>query len=303
MIKIFEYMIYYLDDSPQIKFTDLMDKLIEWDPKIRSLAKIDTVNSILKKWSNKFSGRLAIQSIRRLINEFMLIHLEFKTTGSKNVLTFWKRYDYLIEMLIMIFKQDLDEVEAIMSAYINDKAVRASEFWVYLNSTFEDAQKYKRSWALTLSNNTAINKLYELRKTPIHIWVAENCKDFDMTEYLKLSKENKDNNQFNAKLRVLAQTVNSGFRSQQSTPRMDGFKQGGFKRSSGGRSESPAKKLFNWLLPTYKKVAGAVNWPEAYCGFYQSKEGCKSDKCKRAHKCPICDGEHKLDACPEGKNK
>ena len=212
MMNIFEYFIFLLDDSPPIKFTDIMDKLIEWDPKIRSLAKSDTTNSILKKWTNKYSARLAIQSIKRLINEFMLIHLEVKNSGSEKDKMFWERYDYLIDVLITIFKHDLDDIESTLNTYITEKGVNPTEFWMYLNSSFERAMKYKHSWVLTLSNNSIITVMYNMKKKPLYLWVAENCSDFDLTDYHKITRENKENNQWNAKLRVLTHTVNEGIK-------------------------------------------------------------------------------------------
>ena len=105
----------------------------------------------------------------------MLIHLQVKSNGSASENKFWQRADYFIDTLAMIFKQDLEEIASIVSRYVNDKSVKASEFWIYLNSSHHEATTYKRSWALTLSNNNQILKLHELRKMSIHIWVLENC--------------------------------------------------------------------------------------------------------------------------------
>ena len=300
MIKIFEYLIFYLDDGSPLKITDLIDKIVDWDPRIRSLARSDSVNSVLRKWSNKYTAKLSIQSMRRLIDEFMLTHLQVKSNGSETENKFWERADYFIETLAMIFKQDLEEIENIITTYVNDKSVKPSEFWIYLNSSYREAYTYKRSWALTLSNNNQILKLYELRKIPIHIWVSENCSEFDMNEYQKLNKENKNSNQFNARLRLLAQTVNTGFRGQKSAYKQ---KQSPQKRMWSKSNDSPAKKLFAWLIPAFQEIAGKIDWPDTHCGFYQSKEGCKNEKCKRIHKCPICDADHKLNDCPEKTKK
>ena len=302
MIIIFEYLIFYLDDSPPMKFTDIMDKVIEWDPKIRSLAKVDTVNSILKKWTNKFTARLAIQSIKRLINDFSLIHLEIRNSGSESDKSFWKRYDYLIDVLLTVFKHDLEDIEITINTYVNEKPIAATEFWIYLNSAFEYAKRYKHSLVLTLSSNSFITSMYSVKKKPIYLWVAENCDDFDITEYYKLMKENKENNQFNAKLRVLTQTVNKGFKTPLLLPRTPNPKRSTIKNGDKTKVDTPAKKLFAWLVPAFQKIAGPVNWPDKFCGFYQTKDGCTNEKCKRLHKCPVCEQEHKLTDCPEQPN-
>ena len=66
--------------------------------------------------------------MRRLIDEFMLIHLQVKSNGSVNENKFWERVDYFIESLGMIFKQDLEEIESIRTTCASDKSVKASEF-------------------------------------------------------------------------------------------------------------------------------------------------------------------------------
>ena len=120
-----------------------------------------------------------------------------------------------------------------------------------------------------------------------------------MTECYKLNKENTDTNQVNARWRLLAQTLNTGFRGQKSFYEQKLPAQ----QRTWSKNESPAKKLFAWSLPAHQEIAENVDWPDTHCGFYQSKEGCKNEKCKNAHKCHICDTDHKLKECPEKTKK
>ena len=74
------------------------------------------------------------------------------------------------------------------------------------------------------------------------------------------------------------------------------------RNSTYRKQRKPSNAVQNMLkeiMVPFSKYMPNMEWPNTYCGFYHSSNGCKlEDKCKRNHKCPVCDGtEHKVDKC------
>ena len=309
IIKIFDQFIYQFDNGNESKFTDLMKKLIVFDPDIRSQAKFESNQSILKTWSSKINGRHAIKSMIKLLNKFETTLLQVISEGHQDIKQ--RGYDYAIQALTKVAIYDLEDAMKLIMIYINDRGVGPSEFWIYLNNTWQDARYYNRSWALSLASNTATNKLYQLRGLPLAQWTAQNIPEFDPADYAKYNRELKENNRFNARLRNITNVFIKGNPSRfNGNPQNRRFRNNGFNYNNNkdryknkSANSQKASKLFEWLIPEYQKLAGKVDWPREWCGFYHSEQGCLNEKCKRTHGCPICEEEHKITDCKAKKKK
>ena len=65
------------------------------------------------------------------------------------------------------------------------------------------------------------------------------------------------------------------------------------------KQSNAVQTMLNEIMGSFNKFMPNTEWPNTCCGFYHSSKGCKlSDKCKRKHKCLICDStEHKINKC------
>lgn len=300
MLNVFEFLVFQIGYNKNKKFTNLLEVLLKHDDDIKSLPKSDSNTSILKLWNSKFYARTGMKTILKVFDEFNLLKMEYITKETSNVRKGWEYIDDLIDNLIYVARKDIEEASRIISPFVNNSSISASSFWIYLNNTWDDMLRLNESWSARLSSLLALNRLTSARPMDISQWINNNVEAFDIDEYNKTKREEKSDNQLQAKFRTIANiqsSLTNNFRRGGNL----GNTNNGRRRIGGNQYKSAgsdaADKLFKWLLPKYQSIAGNVRWPSEYCGYYHTKEGCVNTKCTRKHKCPVCDEEHKIDQC------
>ena len=307
MIRLIQDLIFQIENKSYLpKFTDLMELAIKWDDRINTMAKADTNASILAIWKHKYMAQKALNTMQTLIDSFQNQHIEIKNSQSIEEEKIWKTTDKYMEIMMRVALYDIDKVRNHIVDIVKNPSIGASEFWEYLNSTWQNAFEYGNSWLCELSANPNINKLYTRKQMPIHKWLSNNIEDFDYDEYEKQSKKTRDNDEWANKMRQVSNVISSSAINQ---PRRNGYNNNNnFKRNTQRRPRKPSNAVQNMLkeiMNPFNKFMPNMEWPNTYCGFYHSSKGCRlGDKCKRYHKCPVCDSkEHKINNCAGPKKK
>ena len=71
---------------------------------------------------------------------------------------------------------DIQKVREHIADIARNTNIGATEFWEYLNSTWQNALEHGNSWLCELSSNPSINRLYARKQMPIHKWLSNNIK-------------------------------------------------------------------------------------------------------------------------------
>ena len=300
MIKLLQDFIFQIENKAYLpKFTDLMEKAIKWDRRINTMAKADTNASILAIWKHKFMAQKALNTMQTLVDSFQNQHIEIKNSQSISEETLWRNTDKWIEILMRVALYDIDKVKDHIVDFVKNPAIGPSEFWEYLNSTWQNAFEYGNSWLCALSSNSSINKLYTRKQMPIHKWLSSNIEDFDYDEYEKQSQKTRDNDEWAYKMRQVSNVISG---SALTSPRKNNYNNSNQKRNAQRRprkQSNAVQSMLKEVMSPFNKFMPNMQWPNTYCGFYHSSKGCRlGDKCKRFHKCPICDSsEHRVNKC------
>ena len=308
MLKLLQDYIFQIENkSYDPKFTDFMEKAIKWDNRVNTMAKVDTNASILAVWRHKFMAQKVLNTMETLINLFQNQHIELKNSQPIAEEVLWKNTDKFIEILMRIALYDIRKVREHLADIVQNNSIGASEFWEYLNSTWRNAFEYGSSWLCQLSSNPSINKLYARRQTPIHKWLSNNIEEFDYDEYQKQSQKLRDNDDWAFKMRQVSNALSGSttYNSRRNYNNRNSNIRNNIKKP---RKQSTAiQNMLKEIMPPFNKFMPNMEWPNTFCGFYHSSKGCKlGDKCKRVHKCPVCDSkDHKVDKCtgPTKNNK
>ena len=305
IIKLLQDHVFRIENrSHEPKFTDFMEKAIKWDDRINTMAKVDTNASILAVWRHKFMSLKVLDTMTTLINAFQNQHIELKNSQLLSEETVWKSTDIFLEIFMRIALYDIEKVRNHLADIVNNPSIGPSEFWEYLNSTWKNAFEYGNSWLHQLSSNPSINRLYARKQIPIHKWLSNNIVDFDYDEYEKQSQKLRDNDEWAFKMRQVSNVL-SGSTSIYNTKRnnINNRKRGTQKRPR--KQSNAVQNMLKEIMGPFNKYMPNTEWPNTYCGFYHSSKGCKlGDKCKRTHKCPVCNSpEHKIDKCAGPQKK
>ena len=305
MIKLLQDFVFQIENKSQDpKFTDFMEKAIKWDDRINTMAKVDTNASILAVWRHKFMSLKVLNTMTALIDAFQNQHIELKNSQSPSEEKLWKSTDIFLEILMRIALYDIEKVKNHLADIVNNKSIGPSEFWEYLNSTWRNAFEYGNSWLRELSSNPSINRLYARKQIPIHKWLSNNIIDFDYDEYEKQSQKLRENDEWAFKMRQVSNAL-SGSTALYNARR-------NYNNNTKRNNQRKPRKQSNAVQSMLKEIMGSFNkfmpntdWPNTYCGFYHSSKGCKlGEKCKREHKCPVCDStDHKIDKCSGPQKK
>ena len=292
MIKLLPDFIFQIENKTyDPKFTDLMEKAIKWDDRVNTMAKVDTNASILAVWKHKYMAQKVLNTMDTLIDLFQNQHIELKNSQSISEEKIWKNTDIFIEILMRIALYDIKKVREHLADIVRNISIGPSEFWEYLNSTWRNAFEYGNSWLRELSLNPSINKLYARKQIPIHKWLSNNIKDFDYDEYEKKSQKLRDNDEWAFKMRQVSNATSGTTALYSSRRNYNNINNNSRNGQRKQRKQSNAvQNMLKEIMAPFNKYLPNMEWPNTYCGFYHSSKGCKlGDKCKREHKCPVCD--------------
>ena len=171
------------------------------------MAKIDTNASILAVWKHKFMALKVLNTMETLVDLFQNQQIELKNSQSVSEEKLWKNTDKFTEMIMRIALYDISKVREHLTDIVKNTNIGPSEFWEYLNSTWQNAFECGNSWLCELSSNPSINKLYARRQVPIHKWLSNNIEDFDYDEYEKQSQKLRDNDEWAFKMRQVSNAL------------------------------------------------------------------------------------------------
>ena len=277
-----------------------MEKAIKWDERVNTMAKVDSNASILAIWKHKYMALKVLETMNTLINAFQDKHIEIKNAQSLEDEKLWKISDQFLEIYMRIALYDIKKVKEHLVDIVNNSSIGCSEFWEYLNSTWKNAFDYGNSWLRELTSNPSINKLYARKQVPIHKWLSNNIENFDYDEYEKQSKKTRDNDEWAFKMRQVSNAISG---SMGLNTHRRNYNNNSNQRKLGQRKprkqSNAVQIMLKEIMPPFNKHMPNTDWPNTYCGFYHSSKGCRlGGKCKRQHKCPVCDStEHKIVKC------
>ena len=77
-------------EGTPFKFTDLMEKLLKWDERIQIMTRVDTNQSILQIWKNKYMVNLALNAMTKLLNLWIIQLIDISSNVTSKQTEKWK---------------------------------------------------------------------------------------------------------------------------------------------------------------------------------------------------------------------
>ena len=287
-----------LEDPLKLNVSSLLYHALRWKPNLRNLNRLDTNAVMLNVFRQKgyaSTGIFALLDVIHIFDEkaIDLIKSE-KSAGCYKS----KEIDDIIRNIILIIRNDLKEAQLIIAGLQRKKSVSTTALYFIINQTAAKALKHKVKWAHYLTMNALIDDLSYRGDMPLDEWLLNSDMGFDERTYKKELEREKDrrlNNKMNR------QAVNS-LQNWSKTIHLPSSRNA---ESFKTKSKMNKGSRFNSIMKDVKLMLNVhspnVNWDKDYCVFFNHPQSnCKfNEKCKRHHKCPICNESHPISECPQ----